>query len=317
MVPRMPYAIVTAAYNEAALIEHTLRSVAAQTVLPRAWIIVSDGSTDRTDEVAKGYEARLPFLQVIRIDRDPGRTFVSKVHAVRAGFARLAGVDYDYVGNLDADLSFGPTYFERLLEKFAADPALGVAGGWIHEQTNGAFAPRPYNSRASVPHAVQLMRRSCYQAVGDYVALPYGGEDTCAVIKARMAGWKAEAFADLPVQHHRRTSSAGGVLRNRFRTGMMDHSLGYHPAYELMKCARRVVERPYAIGSVVGLAGFATATLRRQPRPVSRDFVDFIRGEQMQRFSALFTPRSGRQTPGGLLPSQAPGLSHAVRDRKQ
>jgi glycosyltransferase involved in cell wall biosynthesis len=287
----MAYVLVTAAYNEAALIERTLRSVAAQTILPKAWIIVSDGSTDRTEEIARTYAARLPFIQVIRIDRDPGRSFVSKVYAVQEGFRRVRGLPFEFVGNLDADLSFDATYFEGLLNKFQGDPTLGVGGGWILEELGGVYQPRPLNSREWVPHAVQLLRRSCYEAVGDYVPMPYGGEDASAVVNARMRGWKAESFHDLPVQHHRRTASAGGLLRNRFRAGLMDYSLGYHPAYELMKCARRVPERPYVVGTAIWFAGFAAGYLRRLPRPVSSEFVKFIRREQMQRFKAFLNRR--------------------------
>ena len=122
--------------------------------------------------------------------------------------------------------------------------------------------------------------------------LPYGGEDTWAVVTARMEGWAAECFPDLPVRHHRRTASAGGLLRNRFRAGLMDHSLGYHPAYELLKCGRRLSERPYLIGTVMGLAGFAAGYLRRAPRPVSSEFVKDIRGQQMQRFKDLLKRRA-------------------------
>ena len=303
----MSYVLVTAALQREAgaggtrafhpaLIEKTLNSVAAQTILPTAWIIVSDGSTDRTEEIAQAYAARLPFIQVIRIDRDPGRSFVSKVYAVREGFKRVLGLPFEFVGNLDADLSFEPTYFEGLLRKFHADPKLGVGGGWILEEVDGVYQPRPFNSRIWVPHAVQLLRRSCYESIGDYVPLPYGGEDAWAVVSARMRGWKAESFPDLPVLHHRRTASAGGLLRNRFRAGLMDHSLGYHPAYELIKCARRVPERPYVVGTAIGLAGFATGYLRRSPRPVSREFVTFIRREQMQRFKALLKKRGITQS---------------------
>jgi glycosyltransferase involved in cell wall biosynthesis len=288
----MTYALVTAAYNEAALIERTLRSVAAQTVPPMAWIIVSDGSTDQTEEIAGTYAARLPFIRVIRIDRDPGRSFVSKVYAVQKGFQQIAGLPCEFVGNLDADLSFGPTYFEELLNKFRLDPELGVGGGWICEELDGIYQPRRFNSRQWVPHAVQLLRRPCYEAVGDYVPLPYGGEDTCAVVRARMHGWKAESFADLPVRHHRRTATVGGVFRNRFRTGLLDHSLGYHPAYELLKWGRRVSEQPYVFGAAVGLAGFAAGYLRQSSRPVSGEFVRFIRREQMQRFRTLIGKRA-------------------------
>jgi glycosyltransferase involved in cell wall biosynthesis len=290
----MAYVLVTAAYNEAALIEGTLRSVAAQTIPPKAWVIVSDGSTDRTEEIARGYASRLPYIQVIGIQRDPGRSFVSKVYAVREGFKRALTVSCEFVGNLDADISLEATYFEKLLNKFRADSRLGVGGGWILEEVDGTYQSRPYNSRAWVPHAVQLLRRSCYEAVGDYVPLPYGGEDTWAVVTARMHGWKAESFPDLPVRHHRRTASAGGLLRNRFRGGLLDHSLGYHPAYELIKCARRVRERPHLIGSAIGLAGFAAGYVRRSPRVVTSEFVQFLRAEQMQRFRTLL--KKGERT---------------------
>jgi glycosyltransferase involved in cell wall biosynthesis len=298
----MAYVLVTAAYNEAALIEGTLRSVAAQTILPKAWVIVSDGSTDRTEEIARTYAARLPFIQVIRIERNPGRSFVSKVYAVREGFKRVLGLPFEFVGNLDADLSFDATYFEELLKKFQANPTLGVGGGWILEELDGFYQQRPFNSRVWVPHAVQLLRRSCYEAIGNYVPLPYGGEDTCAVVRARMHGWRAESFPDLPVRHHRRTASAGGLLRNSFRSGLLDHSLGYHPAYELMKRLRRAAERPFMLGTAAGLAGFAAGYLRRSPRPVSREFVTFIRREQMQRFTARL--RSVADVAEPLVPAE-------------
>jgi biofilm PGA synthesis N-glycosyltransferase PgaC len=292
----MTYGLVTAAYNEAALIEGTLKSVAAQTILPKAWVIVDDGSTDRTEEIARSYAARLPFIQVVRIDRNPGRSFVSKVYAVQEGFERIRGLTFDFVGNLDADLSFEPRYFEGLLNKFNADHTLGVGGGWIMEELDGVYQPRRYNSREWVPHAVQLLRRSCYEVIGDYVPMPYGGEDAWAVVNARMHGWNAESFSDLPVRHHRPTASAGGLLRNRFRAGLMDYSLGYHPAYYLMKCARRVPERPFVVGTAMGLAGFAAGYLKRTPRPVSGEFVKFIRGAQMQRFRSLLKRRVVEQS---------------------
>ena len=40
------YVLMTAAYNEEALIEATIRSVLAQTLRPQSWVIVSDNSTD-------------------------------------------------------------------------------------------------------------------------------------------------------------------------------------------------------------------------------------------------------------------------------
>jgi len=49
----LKYALVTPARNEEALIEQTILSVVAQTIRPVRWVIVSDGSTDGTDEIVK------------------------------------------------------------------------------------------------------------------------------------------------------------------------------------------------------------------------------------------------------------------------
>jgi glycosyltransferase involved in cell wall biosynthesis len=277
------YVLATAAYNEEALIEQTIHSVLSQTLVPAAWAIVSDGSSDRTDQIVQSYTARYPFIELLRVERTEDRNFGSKVRALQAGLSRLKKRSYHFIGNLDADLTFDSGYFEALLEKFRRDPGLGVAGGWIHERRGSGFSARPFNSINSVPHGVHLLRRQCYLAVGDYLPLRYGGEDTCADVTARMLGWKVQAFADLPVFHHRRGSTAGGLLRNRFKQGLMHYSLGYLPRYELLSCVRRTVAPPFAIGAMLQMAGFCWGCLRRESRPVSTQFVAFLRDEQRAR----------------------------------
>jgi hypothetical protein len=195
----------------------------------------------------------------------------------------LGADDYDCIANLDGDITFGPEYFSELLSRLRSGPHLGIAGGWIYEDSTRGFVPRRNNLRTMVPHAVQCVRRSCYEDIGGYVPLRYGGEDTCAVVEAQMRGWEVEAFDDLPVHHYRRTGSAGSVLLNRFRQGRADHALGYAPWYELLKCARRVLDPPMVIGSALSLSGFAWSYLRGAPRPVSPEFVAFIRRQQRTR----------------------------------
>ncbi len=277
------YVLATAAYNEEALIERTIQSVLAQTVAPAAWVIVSDGSSDRTDQIVHSYAVRYPFIELLRVERTEERNFGSKVRALQAGLSRLKTLSYQFIGNLDADLTFDSGYFEALLEKFRRDPGLGVAGGWIHESDGAGFCARSFNSTDSVPHGVHLLRRECSLAVGDYLPLRYGGEDTCADVTARMLGWKVRAFADLPVFHHRKGSTAGGLLRNRFKRGLMHYSLGYLPRYELLSCVRRTAAHPFAIGAMLQMAGFCWGCLRRESRPVSTRFVTFLRDEQRAR----------------------------------
>jgi len=287
------YALVTAAYNEKALIEQTIRSIAGQTVPPARWIIVSDGSNDGTDEIVKGYAAQYSFIQLHRITEEHPRNFAAQVYAINRGLSLLEGETYDFVGNMDADISLEPDYFERLLEKFALDAKLGLGGGSIYERaSDGIFAERRGNRVTSVAHACQLFRRECFLDVGGaYLALPYGGPDTHAEAVARMKSWRVESFTDLKVFHHRRTGSVGGILRGWFRQGKMDYSLGTLPMFEAFKLLRRLAARPYVIGSVVRLAGFLDCYWHGEKRSVPEDFVHHFRHEQRQRLANLWRRR--------------------------
>jgi poly-beta-1,6-N-acetyl-D-glucosamine synthase len=285
------YVLVTAAYNEERFVAKTIESVLSQTVLPAQWVIVSDASTDRTDEVIRRYANEHSFIRLLRITEDHPRNFAAQVNAIKKGWTSLQGSQFEFFGNMDADLSFDPTYFELLLARFQMNPRLGLAGGIIQER-DGTTSVAPHGERLqAVPHAIQLFRRQCYVEIGGYPLLRYGGPDTYAEVMARMKDWEVEGYADLVVQHHRYTASAGGVLRGRFRQGLMDHSLGYDPMFQLVKCTRRIVQRPAGIGALVRMAGFLWACATRSERQVSDEFIQFLRGEQRSRLLA-FLPRS-------------------------
>ena len=277
------FVLVTAAHNEARYIGTTIASVVAQSVQPIRWVIVSDASSDGTDDIVASYAREYPFIQLLRLDGAHPRSFGAQVNAISAGVKALGARSYDFIGNLDADVSFGNDYFARLLAEFEANPALGLAGGAIREVEGRTLRPAPGEDARSIPHAVQFFRRECYEAVGGYPALPYGGPDTYAEVAARMRGWQVRLIRDLPVDHHRMMASAGGVVRGRFRQGMMDFTLGYLPLLELVKCARRLGESPILLGAGVRIAGFLWAALVVQQRPVPSDFVRFLRAEQWGR----------------------------------
>ena len=277
------YVLMTAARNEAGFIERTLRAVAAQTIAPAIWVIVSDGSTDETDSIVEAYAREFSFIRLVRIDRHGCRAFGSKVDALRQAPLELEHIRYGFIGNVDADVSLPRHYFEALIEHFRRDTWLGIAGGWVNENYGRGFEARPFNRTSSVPHAAQLVRRCCYESIGGYARLPHGGEDTCAAISAEMCGWKARSFPELAIMHHRITSSAGGICRSRFRTGLADWSLGYDLLYELLKCVHRASEYPYIVGTVLRLSGYIYGTLTSEPRPVSSEFVTYLRRSQRRQ----------------------------------
>lgn len=281
------YVLVTAAYNEEKYIEKTIESVIAQTILPKRWVIVSDCSTDRTDEIVRRYAQKYPFITLHRIEKDHPRNFRAQVLAINTGYERVKPLEFNFIGNLDADIAFQSRYFETLLDKFGYSENLGLAGGYIYERQNGSFKARPGNTTTSVPHAVQLFRRRCFEEIGGYSPLPYGGPDWLAEIMARKAGWTVESFTDLPVFHFRPTSSAGGIVRGRFRQGLLDHSIGSSFSFEFIKCLSRVRFRPYIIGSLARFAGYVWSLCRREPYAVSSDIVVYLRAEQRSRISQM------------------------------
>jgi glycosyltransferase involved in cell wall biosynthesis len=284
------YALVTAAYNEENYISRALQSITAQTVRPKKWVIVNDGSNDRTEEIVRQYAEQYKFIELCKIVEEHPRNLTAQVNAINKGFSHLIGGDYDFIGNLDADVSFGPTYFENLLERFSRDPKLGLAGGFIYEEEKaGYFKSRRTNNIASVAHAVQLFRRECLEDLGGYKSFSWAGADWHAEVSLRMKGWHVRSFPELQVDHHRPTGRGFGLLRYWYRGGVMDFYMGTHPFFELFRMARRCREKPYFLGALVRLVAFGWAYCRGEKRQVSDEFVGFLRKEQMGRLR-LYCP---------------------------
>ena len=218
------FALVTAAYNEENYITRALESVTAQTVKPAKWIIVNDGSSDRTAEIVRQYAAQHSFIELCNIVEDHPRNLTAQVHAINRGFSQLKDGDYDFIGNLDADVSFGPTYFEKLLAKFAADPLLGLGGGYIYEEEDGKFQPRRGNNLTSVAHAVQLFRRECLDTLGGYKPFSWAGADWYAEVSLRKEGWHVQILcgsASRSPQAHGKRVRAFALLVPRRNHGLL------------------------------------------------------------------------------------------------
>lgn len=291
------YVLMTAAYNEEAYIERTIQSVLSQTLRPRRWVIVSDNSTDRTDAIIQRYADAHDFIRFLRVVKKEGHSFRSKVIALKRGEELLRGVEYEFVGNLDADISLEGSYFENLTNHFVLHPEIGIIGGFVHEDDGAGFQSRWFNSTANVPHAAQLVRRECYEAIGGYAVLKYGGEDWYAQTCAKMKGWKVESIPQFKIFHHRHTGASSRPVRNAFRLGRLDYSFGSDPVFEVVKCVRRFKEKPYLLVAVARFAGFAGCYLRLEERAVPQEFAAFLRNEQRSRVISLLNPnRAGGST---------------------
>jgi len=279
------YVLVTPARNEAQFIELTIEAVAAQTVRPLKWVIVSDGSTDGTDEIVIRHAEQHHWIELLRLPERAERHFAGKVMAIHAGLARMQGMAYEVIACLDADITFGPEYFAMLLGKLALDPGLGVVGTPYRERTNEIYDYR-YVSTEHVSGACQVFRRACFEDIGGYMAVRGGAIDTIATTTARMKGWKTRTFTDQVGIHHRVVGTAdAGQLGARFKLGRRDYLIGNHPLWQVFRCAHQMRKKPLVIRGLALAAGYGCAFLRRDERPVSREFVRFRRREQMHRLS--------------------------------
>jgi glycosyltransferase involved in cell wall biosynthesis len=292
---RLNYALISPARNEEDYIEKTIASMIGQSLLPVKWVIVSDGSTDRTEQIVRPYAERHRWIELLCLPPREQRHFAGKVNAFKAGMAKLDGCTYGIIGNLDADLSFGPDIMAFLMEQFQANDRLGVAGVPFVEGTATSFYDYRFTNIEHVSGACQLFRRECFEQIGGYVPIRGGGIDWVAVTTARMKGWQTRTFPEKTMLHHRPMGvgkDKGTLLASWIKIGRKDYALGNHPLWELFRALFLLRRKPYILAAVLLLWGYLESAVRRVQRPISEELLAFSRQEQLRRLKAKFGLRS-------------------------
>ncbi len=286
---KLSYVLITPARNEEAYIEKTIQSVIAQTILPKKWIIVSDGSTDRTDEIVKQYLPHYSWMEMLRLSEHRDRTFVGKAICFNAGYEVVKHLEFDIIANLDADISFDEQYIEYLLDKFSQYADLGVAGTPLIEADHDPVKDGMFNE-TDVFGACQLFRRKCFDEIGGYTPIKWGGIDWIALRTARMNGWETHSFMEKTFYHHRPMGATGSnKWVARFNYGRKDYFLGNHPIWELFRIMYQMTRKPLLLGGLVLLSGYVWAFLTRMDRPISKELMQYHRSEEMNRLKLILS----------------------------
>jgi biofilm PGA synthesis N-glycosyltransferase PgaC len=277
------YVLITPARNEAQFIGLTLQSVIGQTWLPCRWVIVSDGSTDGTDDIVREYVVKHPWIELVRLPERAERNFAGKVGAFNAGYARVRELDYEIIGNLDADVSFDADYLEFLVGKFAADPRLGVAGTPYKE--DHPEHDEQFKNATHVSGACQLFRRECFEEIGGYPPVSSGGVDLIALLSAQAKGWRTRRFDERVCHHHRAVGGGtdAGPYRRLLARGAKDYRLGSHPLFELFRCVNQMRARPRVVGGMLMLTGYLWAMVRRTERTMPAHLIVWRQRDQLDR----------------------------------
>ena len=277
MTPR--YLAITPARDEERLLPGLIASMRAQTITPQRWIIIDDASTDRTGAI---------------VDEAARTTLWIKAHHLKSNRPRQSGGEsvimrfltedawraMDFILRLDADLTLGPDLVASLIAEFQRDPKLGIASPILAEPANGGWkdvAVRSMHTRG----AAKMYSCACFEAVGK---LESGlGWDVVDGARAQMAGFKTRTFAHIRCFHHRPQGSATGLLRGRYAIGRSAWYVGYSPLYLLAAAARRIMEPPFLLGSMLTVAGYLEGLVRRRPRVNDPELIRFVRRQQTRR----------------------------------
>lgn len=277
----LKYVIITPARNEESNIEETIRSVASQTILPTEWIVVDDGSTDKTPETLDRFASIHPWIHVMHLPdrgfREPGsgviRTFAYGLQSMRTS-------DWDFLVKLDGDLSFAPDYFEKCFAEFEKDPKLAVGGGTIHHE-RGTALQADKAPRFHVRGATKIYRRAFWEEAGGVPLVT--GWDTLDEVKANMLGWSSRTFAHVPLVHRRLTGSADGAWKDMHKNGRANYITGYHPLFMALKCLKRIPDAPFFIGALALFCGFMSGYLKRIPQVDDKPLIRYVREQQIRR----------------------------------
>jgi glycosyltransferase involved in cell wall biosynthesis len=277
----MQYVIISPVRNEEKYIGKTLQSVVSQTVAPAEWVIVDDGSTDKTVAIVKRYATQHRWIRlVMKSDRGFAQVGKGVMETFDVGFRSLSCGDWEYIAKLDCDLSLQERYFESIINALRGDDDLGIAGGPSYVLEKGKI----YEEKMPDFHPAacsRVYKRKCFEEIGGLPVVL--GWDTIDLLRAHMKGWKTRNVKEQIVTHHRRMSSRKGSWEGKTRQGRNFYITGYHPLFLVARSVYRVKERPYFVETFGVIYGYLRALWQRERIVISPEEMAFLRRQQMMR----------------------------------
>ena len=281
----MVIVVVVPFLDEEANLPELLASLAAQTRLPDRLVLVDDGSTDRSHDLAARFALEHDWASALRrppraAERDRLAS-ASEMTAFQWALEQVAE-EWDVAAKIDADLRLPREMLAAIEREFETNPDLGLAGAYLSEVSADGTPVRLRIGPGHVHGATKFYRRECHAQISP---LPeFLGWDTIDEVRARMLGWRTQSFAmpgGDPI-HLRARGSHDGMLRGFRRWGRCSFALGEHPLHVCLYAVRQLRERPAVLGGLNYLYGWLAAAIRRVPRaePALRAYV---RAEQLRR----------------------------------
>lgn len=286
------YILISPVKDEEQYIANTIESVLGQSILPKKWIIVDDGSSDATIDIINKYCKDLSWVELICLKRDRERIpGPAVVNAFNAGYNEIKNETFDYIVKLDGDLRFEDEYFEKIFNKFFENELLGIASGVYHEikGKNWIRIPMPVYHAAG---ACKVIRRKCFEDIGGFAISK--GWDTLDEIKAMVHGWKTAHFEDIHFYHLKIEGSGIGALRTNIMHGEIYYLTGGSKLFVMLKIIHRCIFGiPFIVAGLLLYFGYFKSFLLRKPRLVNKEEMILYRKILNERIISTISSFSG------------------------
>lgn len=292
----MKIVIITPTRNEEKYIRTTIECMIKQTVLPIKWVIVNDGSTDKTGDIIQQFIERYPFIEYVSLaDRGYRRPGKGVVETFYEGYKKVEAFDFDIVAKFDADLEFPPDTLEKICQAFKNDHLLGIAGGTQYEQSNnhGPFI-KIYTAEGYVCGTNKFYKKNCFEDIGGLIRR--AGWDGVDNIRANMKGWETGEVKSITIYHLKSTGTAHeeGVKKACEKYGDISYYMGGYFWYFILRVFGRSIESKNPKVGFFMLKGYLNSLVKNVNRE-PKEFRDFLKKKQLQQIALLFKKYFGRQ----------------------
>ncbi len=279
------YIVISPVRDEEKYLSKAIESYANQTVPPTEYIIVDDGSTDKTPEIIQKAMEKYSWIHcVTRQDRGERKVGPGVIEAFYDGYKAIKTNEYDYICKSDGDLTLGNRYFETLFEKFEADPHLGSASGKLFLDLGDGNLTEERITDESVLGGMLCYRKKCFADIGGFVRQVMW--DGIAFHRSRMEGWRTCSFRDknLMIYDHRLMgSSHKSIFHGRLRWGWGQYFMGTHPLYIMAVGVYRLRERPFIMGGLLITLGYIKGWITRTKQYDHPGFSNSLHAWQLER----------------------------------
>jgi len=296
------YNLITPVKNEENYLPNLVQNVINQTHLPKVWVIIDDGSNDKTPEILNKLTRRYDWIHSYRFREKNKRNFRKHfAKVIRNGFEKSLKLcdDVKYLAKVDADARFHDDTFRKLIKKMDGNKKLAIASPrfmTLKKSVNVECLKNPKiilnnkniliksdKKRESEPTDVlRIYRKEFLEEINGFPITDASSEIVNA--KAVMGGYDVSFIDDVWCYL---TREIGTTLDSDYKRGKLHgyrfYIKHYHPLMLSARLVWSLYENPFRfMGEVVG---YLESFINQKERFADSDIIEYYKKE---RFDKIF-----------------------------